>query len=248
MVEEYKDLLSSRILKHCMPLLDGRYFKHSAREAMVQVEKALKEKGMVDDNRYGQWLITSLFNTNGQNKKKNIRLRVPLGEDLQEKAQDYFKGVFSYYRNYTAHDGNKIDERICKRILIIASELLDLIDASHLSFVDFGGIDGLMELEAFSSETQIGDLLSFLETCYFPDGDASSLLENIWEKGFSEIQLDAIFDLDLIRYKETPYEPSDIEWEHVWKDSYVSPPETMGYFVITDLGTQTIDEIEKRVK
>jgi hypothetical protein len=111
---------------------------------MILVEQALKEKGLTKENykKYGQTLITSLFRTGG--KERSVKLRIPLGEDLQAQAEAFFQGVFSYYRNYTAHDGSRVDKRISLRIMIIASELLDLIDASALSFSDIGGVDGLI--------------------------------------------------------------------------------------------------------
>ncbi len=71
---------------------------------MVHVEMALKEKGKVEDIQFGAKLIGDLFAG-----KSGVRLRVPLGEELQVQAEQYFKGVFSYYRNYAAHDGSRID-------------------------------------------------------------------------------------------------------------------------------------------
>lgn len=46
---------------------------------------------------------------------------MPLGDNLQEKAQKYFEDVFSYFRNYVTHDGAYIDEAIrkCKRQMYV---------------------------------------------------------------------------------------------------------------------------------
>lgn len=154
---ELRALLAPRITKHCLQLLQDGHFKHAAREAMVQVEMALKEKGRIEGIQYGATLIGNLFAG-----KEGVKLRVPLGEELQPKAEQYFRGVFSYYRNYTAHDGSKIGEKISLRILIIASELLDLIDASELTLADSGGVEGLVRA-GFGSTKRLRELLAVLD-------------------------------------------------------------------------------------
>jgi uncharacterized protein (TIGR02391 family) len=102
---DLEDLLSPRIVKHCMPLYSDGHYKHAAFEAMKQVELALKEKGEVKDKKFGVTLVRSLFG-----KGQGIKLRVPFGEDMQSKAEILFEGAFSYYRNYAAHDGRAINE------------------------------------------------------------------------------------------------------------------------------------------
>ena len=124
---------------------------------MVQVELALKQKGNVEDIQFGARLIENLLR-GGQ----GVILRVPLGDELQKQAQQFFKGVFSYYRNYTAHDGSKIDERMALRILIIASELLELIDAAELTLTDAGGVETLVRVGGFGSSERLSRLLHLL--------------------------------------------------------------------------------------
>jgi Protein of unknown function (Hypoth_ymh) len=60
--------LSPRIQKHCLKLWQDEHYKHAAREAVVQVELALKEKGMVKDGKFGKTLIDSLFTIGGKHK------------------------------------------------------------------------------------------------------------------------------------------------------------------------------------
>ncbi|MEW5870998.1 MAG: TIGR02391 family protein [Chloroflexota bacterium] len=239
---EFEETLNPRIKKHCLPLWQDGYYRHAAHESMIQVENALKEKGLVSEKNkiYGRTLIKRLLDSSG--KEKSVKLRVPLGEDLQQQAKNYFEGVFGYYRNYTAHDGSKIDKPISARIMIIACELLDLIDASNLSFTDIGGIDGLLELGAFSSKQQIYDVLVHLEAQYLPDGMTDGLLEELFEKfGVDETEFFALFDLGLVCFVEEDYAPSREEWLAVWQNS--SPPQTLAHFEITDLGQQFLDEI-----
>ena len=233
MVEKIEVQLSPRIVKHCLKLWQDRHYKHAAREAIVQVELALKEKGMVNDNRYGKTLIDSLFTIGG--KHRAVKLRVPLGDDLQEQAKSYFVSVFTYYRNYLAHDGSNIDENSGLRVLVISSELLDLIDASSLSFADLGGIEGLLKLGLFESEDQ---LLGVLKTCngyaligHDDDGLREAILENY---GAEDHHLDIIFDLDLVRYTDTEFFDPDYGYEDG------------GLLELTDLGKKFIDQLQER--
>jgi uncharacterized protein (TIGR02391 family) len=233
MSESIEVQLSPRIQKHCLKLWQDEHYKHAAREAVVQVELALKEKGMVKDGKFGKTLIDSLFTVGG--KYKTVKLRVPLGDDLQKQARSYFSSVFAYYRNYLAHDGSKIDKNSARRILVVASELLDLIDASSLSYLDLGGIEGLLKAEVFDSKEQ---LLGVLKTCdgyALPGHDADRLRETIFETyGAWDNHLDAVFELDLVRYIDTDFYDPDYGIEEG------------GWLELTDLGRQIIEEIQSR--
>lgn len=233
MDESIEVQLSPRIQKHCLNLWKDEHYNSAARDAMVQVELALKEKGMVKDVKFGKALIDSLFAIGG--KHKTVKLRVPLGSDLQEQAKNYFASVFAYYRNYLAHDGSKVDKNIALRILVIASELLDLIDASSLSYTDLEGIEGLLKTEVFDSEDQLLGVLITCDHYALPDHDAGGLRELIFENyGAVSHHLDAVFELDLVQYIDTEFFYSDY-------DSVEG-----GYLELTDLGRQFIDEIQKR--
>lgn len=237
-------LLCPKIEKHCLSLWQSGFYKHAAHEAMIQVERALKEKGMIQENdkRFGRTLVSSLLKFGG--KEKSVRLRVPLGDELQEYAEAYFQGVFSYYRNYTAHDGSKIDEFTSMRVMIIASELLDLIDASSLSFAEVGGIEGLVRVGPFPSKEHLLNLLLVLSNRYVPDGATDGVLEELMDNyGLTERHMDAAIELDLVRYSETEYTSLPDELRVCWQDS--SPPDSLGHFQVTELGEVTIAEIRK---
>lgn len=231
---ELEELLNPRIVKHCMSLYVDGYYKHAALEAMTQVEIALKEKAQEggDVKGYGLRLVTNLLG-----KGKGIKLRVPLGDDLQQKAEILFEGAFAYYRNYAAHDGAKIDQRICLRIMILASELLDLIGASSLSFADVGGIEGLVKASAFKDEEELVSLLEFLDGRYLPDEVVDGFYEDLYERGFRDSQLEAVIELDLVQYQVEDYVPHPYELLH--GHSY---PDTMGWFELTDLGKRAVTE------
>jgi uncharacterized protein (TIGR02391 family) len=230
-IELEEELLNPRIVKHCMSLYVDGHYKHAALEAMIQVEKALKEKAGEggDIKGYGVRLVTNLLG-----KGKGIKLRVPLGEDLQKQAKALFEGAFVYYRNYAAHDGAKIDQRICLRIMVLASELLDLIGASSLSFADVGGIEGLVKAGAFRDKETLLSLLEFLDGHYLPGEDGPGFYEDLYERGFYDSQLDAVIELDLVQYQVEDYVPSTYELLY---DSY---PDTMGWFELTDLGKKAV--------
>lgn len=237
------ELLSPRIQKYCLPVWQDGHFKHAAHQAMILVEQALKEKGLTKEKhkKFGQALVTNLFRIGG--KENSVKLRVPLGEELQAQAEEFFRGVFSYYRNYTAHDGSKIDNRISLRIMIIASELLELIDASALSFADIGGVNGLLAKGVFQNKGQLLNLLTSLSG-YFPEGDIDGLRERLFEKyGALEHHLEAVLDLDLVRYYEEDYFPDEEEMRSVWIND--SPPQTLGHFELTELGEQFVSELKK---
>ncbi len=246
MILTIEELLSPRIRKYCIPLWQDGHYKHAAHESMIQVERALKEKGLVHgkNRNYGHTLIANTLKLG--DKVKAIKLRVPLSDELQKEAEEYFHGVFSYYRNYTAHDGSKIDKYICARILVLASELLDMIDSSSLSFSDIGGVEGLLKVELFNSYRDILNLLSTLEGPYYPYGDIEGLIDDIFEKyGMTELHINATIDLGLVNYIETEYTPSQEELNEAWKGG--SPPSTLGHFELTELGQRMVNEIKKLI-
>ena len=231
MSESLEVQLSPRIEKHCLKLWQDNHHKHAAREALVQVELALKEKGMVKDSRFGKTLIDSLFQVNG--KYKTIKLRVPLGEALQKQAQNYFSSVFTYYRNYLAHDGSNVDRNSALRVLVVASELLDLIDASYLSYADLGGIDGLLKSGLFDDKEQLLGVLETCDGCALPGHDADWLRERIfYNYGALDPHLDAVFDLELVRYAVMEF-CSEYDCDEG------------GWLEVTDLGKEFIKKIKK---
>jgi hypothetical protein len=75
---------------------------------------------MVKDGKFGKILIDSLFTV--VRRDKTVKLRVPLGDDLQEQAKSYFASVLAYYRNCLVHDGSRINKNSTLRILVLASD------------------------------------------------------------------------------------------------------------------------------
>lgn len=188
-------LLHQRIIDKCKSLYEDGHFPQAALEAMKQVERALKEKAEVGEKLFGARLVDQLLGAG-----KGIKLKIPLGEEFQEQVRLLFKGAFSYYRNYVAHDGSKIDEKICIRVMVLASELLDLIGASSVNFAEIGGVKGLIKQGIFDDESQLSDLLSFLSSQVFPHETFDGMFEDLAERGYSDRQYQAVFDLGLVEY------------------------------------------------
>ncbi len=230
---DFKKLLHPRVIKHCKKLIDDGHFKHAALEAMTQVELALKEKSGVK-NKYGVRLAKSLF---GQGK--GIKLRVPFGEELQKQTEALFSGAFSYYRNYAAHDGTEIDNHVCSRVLIIASELLDLLGASDISFSDVGGIPGLINAGMFINDSQIYELLNYLDGSILSDHVCDGFYEELASKGLSDSHVQAVIETSLVEYISKPYIPSELN-----KDDNVSPPDELGSFQLTNLGAEVLENLK----
>ena len=234
MIQNLEELLHKRISTHCKKLVDNEHYQHAAFEAMKQVELAIKEKASVK-NKCGVLLIKEVFGPG-----RGIKLRIPFGAERQKQAKEYLVGTFSYYRNHAAHDGSNIDRKLCLRILIIASDLLDLIGASSLSFVDIGGVSGLIQSGVFTNKDQIHSLLTFLNYKVLPDHVCDGFYEDLASGGFSESQLQAMFDLGLAEYRTESYSPSEIE-------SIYDPavPEELGIFELTELGNTVLNDFKK---
>lgn len=230
---EFEALLHPRVLTHCKQLFNDGHYKHASLEAMTQVELALKEKSGVK-GKFGVFLCRSLFG-----KGTGIKLRVPFGDDMQQEAEQLFSAAFSYYRNYAAHDGSKIDRETCLRIMVLASELLNLIGASALSFADVGGFPGLVKKGLFTNEPSVCKLLRFLDGYAFPDVVVDGLYEQLAWKGFSQDQVQAVIEVGLVECLERPYIPSAEEI----KDAF-APPETIAWFELTPLGREVISNFK----
>ena len=231
---ELDTFLHQRILDKCISLYKKGFFPEAAFNAMKQVEIAFKEKTGIESekNIFGARLYEKFLGSG-----KSIKLNVLLGENLQKEAMELFKSTSSYYRNYLAHEeGSKVDKNICLRILIIASELLDLITASSISYTEIGGIEGLIKQGIFENKLQLSNLLSFLSTQVFPHEAFDGMFEDLILKDFTKNQYEAVFDLGLVEYHSEiknhnlPEEPED------WDD--------FGWIELTAQGQKVLDQLE----
>jgi hypothetical protein len=234
MIIDLDIFLHPRILKKCISLYENGFFPDAAFNALKQVEIAFKEKVGIEDEKhlFGARLYQKILGSG-----KSIKLRVPLGDDLQNEAKEVFKSMSSYYRNYLAHEeGSKVDKSICTRILIITSELLTLINASSISYTEIGGVKGLIKQGIFKNESQLSNLLSFLSSQVFPHEAFNGMFENLIIEDYTKTQYEAVFDLGFVEYHSEirdhshPGEPED------WDD--------FGWIELTPLGRKILAQIK----
>jgi len=228
------NLLHPRILKKCISLYKNGFFPDAAFNAMKQVELAFKEKTGIEDEKklFGARLYEKFLGSG-----KSIKLKVPLGDELQKEAKELFKSVSSYYRNYLAHkEEDKVNRIICIRIMVLASELLDLINASSISFAEIGGVEGLIKQGIFENELQLSNLLFFLSSQVFPHEAFNGMLEDLIREDYTKSQYEAVFDLGLAEYHSEmrnhsfPGEPED------WDD--------FGWIELTPQGRKVLNQIQ----
>jgi hypothetical protein len=225
--------LHPRILKKCISRYENGFFPDAAFQAMKQVELAFKEKVGIEDEKdlFGSRLYEKYLGSG-----KSIKLKVPLGDDLQKEAKDVFKSVSSYYRNYLAHkEGNRIDDISCMRILIIATELLNLINASSISYTEIGGIEGLIRQGIFENKSRLSNLLSFLSSQVFPNETFDGMFENLIRGGYTNAQYEAVFDLGLVEYHSEIRDCSLFGEPEDWDD--------FGWIKLTPQGKKVLDQL-----
>ena len=225
------EIFHPRICISCLPLFYKGHYQYAALESMKQVELALRDKGIAPKNIFGDALIKWVLG-NGE----HITLSLPLGNDLQERARLLFKGAFGYYRNYAAHDGAKIDKKICFRVMVLASELLDLISASRRSYEGIGGIEGIIKAGIFANAQEFEEFLDFHLGQQIIGADYSDFEVEFEAKGFKKIQWEYMFDLGLLRYdeQETPMDERFGIFEST----------LLGVFELTDEGGKVLEELK----
>lgn len=228
------EILHPRVAAECIRLyLDGQ-FKHAAREAMTQVELALKERAGVP-KLYGVRLVNAVLGSGS-----GVKLRLPFGPETEKEAHALFQAAFAYYRNYAIHQGSRIDEKACLRIMVLASELLELIGASEKSFANVGGVDGLIRHGTFADRNEIKELLEFLDERVMPEDAPDGFFEDLAEEGSSQEQLDALFDVGLV-----DYQGKEVEIPEWGRNAYGDVTERIGVFLLTPLGRQVLNEIKR---
>jgi len=222
---DIKKLLAPRIEKHCLSLYESGEHKHAAREALVQVELAMRERARLGADSFGARLVQRVFKGH-----EGVMLKVPLGDDLQEKAQKYFEAVFLYYRNYVAHDGAQLNEISSLRILFIASELLEMLQASSLTLADKGGIEGLTRIMDCGSPQMLLKLLELLDGYWMPALTYDGLFEMLYNNGFSDEQFQSTIEISLI-----------VMSDFTVRDPQFDGLEEMERLDLTELGHQVVE-------
>ena len=225
---EIEDLLHPRLTDECLKLFQGGHYKHAALEAMQSVELALRETGVPPAKLFGTRMIRKTFDGSA-----HILLSLELDDQLQGAAAKFFEGTFSFYRNYAAHDGRKIDKQIALRVMVLASELLDLVGASRRSFTAIGGVDGLLAHEFFDTPTEVATCLKFLDGNSFLDIAIDGFLEDQAEVGLSGKQIEVVLELGLVTAHE-----------ELGRDELDDSDIIITTFALSDLGRTVLEESE----
>jgi hypothetical protein len=229
------EVFHTRIITSSLPLFNNGHYQQAMLESMKQVEMALREKGIPPKNHnFGDKLVRWVLDSGN-----HITLSVSLGHDLQEKALMLFRGAFGYYRNYVAHNDARIDKPVCFRVMVLASELLDLVDASTRSFEGIGGIYGIIKSGIFRDVQEFKDFLDFHINQQFIEEDYSDYAREFTERGYNDIQQEAMFDFGFFRFNE---------WEtNIDEKAGIFDSTLIGQFELTDEGRKVLEELKKMI-
>lgn len=227
---EIKEYLNTKIAHHCLKLFENEHYTECAHSAMKQVELYLNEKCGIVNYIPATQTIKKMFSSG-----KGVRLKVPLGEAQQENAKILFDGAFKYYRNYTAHHQDNITKEIALRVMLIASELLDLLGACSLNLEELGGIEEIKNILKIKNNQKIEKLLNFVDGQQIIDDTYDGFFEDFSKNGFTDDQYNLLFELNLSYYEELPYE-----------EDALYPPISIGYFRLTDIGRELLQAIKKK--
>lgn len=190
-----------RVADSCAALYLNGHYPQAAFEAMKQVELALREVSLAPKKLPARLVIHRVFGG-----FRGLHLAVPAGPEYQRHAQNLFDGAFGYYRNYGAHEGDRIDKKTCIRILALASELLDLLLASERLLPSIEGVEGLVEAGLFSSTDEFRRCLEFFE---YGHDCTDEVFDGYWEDlalaGISEEQERLLWDLGLVETNSRPF-------------------------------------------
>lgn len=222
-----EEVLHPRITQRSGKLFADCHYADACHRAFEEVASAIKEKTGL--KTYGRRLQTTL-----RVKGTGLKLRSSFGDNVQQAAASYFDGAFAYYRNYAAHEGEKIDRASCLRGLVVASELLELVGASDLSFTEIGGLQGLLDVGAFESVHDVVQFVQFMDGQWIADDVTDGFCEGLVTNGWTDTQMRAVIDVGLV-----DYEVSDLPC-----DPQTNPDGfgKMGFFSITPLGEEAIGD------
>jgi hypothetical protein len=226
---DINEYLNIKIEHRCLPLFKNEHYAECALSAMKQVELNLNKKlGIAKFTNITQTILDKF------SAGKGIKLKVPFGEEQQEPAKLLLKGAFQYYRNHAAHQNQNITKTIALRLMLIASELLDLLDACYLSMDELGGIEEIKTVLGIKDNERLLRILTYI--------DGQCIIDDACDGFFEELpcgndEYDKLFELNLIYYEFGPYVPHEGE-------DY--PPEEIGFYELTDLGREVVEALSNK--
>jgi hypothetical protein len=232
---EILEFIHTRLQSKAIKLFEDKYYTESAKEALLQVEVALKEKFPFEsDARTAVQFVDKYFiDDNKAIKDNRIKLLCKYGD--QSKLKLFFNGVFSHYRNNLIHKDINLNKIESFRILIISSELLDLIDTSQVSYLGNNKLEGLIKMNIFKDKNEFVSLLEFIDGQYILDYVCDGFFEDLNNNGFNDDQYEAVIGYGLVSFDVSKIDHSndtdDIERMH----------DEIGFFNLTDLGKKELE-------
>ena len=234
---DIRTYLNPKINHHCLLLFENKHFTECAHTAMKQVEINLNKKVGINRFAFAVTTINKMFSSG-----KGVLLRVPLGKNQQENAKLLFKGAFQYYRNYTAHNQEHIDDKIALRVMVLASELLDLLDCCTLDLEELGGVDEIINIFQIQNKNRLNQLLTFIDGQYIIEDISDGLFEDLASNGFSYEQYEKLFELNLVFCEESHNQEKG-------SNCGLSHPEYFTYFKfkLTEMGHELLQKTAIKV-
>lgn len=232
---ELSEFIHQRLQSKAIKLFEDKYYTESAKEALLQVEVALKEKFPFEHDAITavQFIDKYFIDDKKAIKDNRIKLLCKYGE--QGKLKLFFNGVFSHYRNNLNHkdiDLNKIESF---RILIISSELLDLIDTSQISYLGDNKLDGLIKMNIFKDKQEFVSFMEFIDGQYIIDYACNGFFEDLYNSGFNDEQYEAVLGYGLVSF-----DVSKIDHSNDTND-FDSINDEIGFFNLTELGKKELE-------
>ena len=122
-----KELLHPSLLPTVLPMFLRRDYENAVFAAMKQVEMAVRDASKLPDNLVGTTLMRKAFSADQ-----------PLGQGFAVDAErqalsDLFAGGMGYYRNTTGHRTVDFTAPEASRVILFASELLNLVQTRRRS-------------------------------------------------------------------------------------------------------------------
>jgi hypothetical protein len=123
--------------------------------------------------------------------------------------------------------------------MILASELLDLLDCCTLDLEELGGVEEIINIFQIQNAKRLNQLLTFIDKQYILEDISDGLFENLALNGFSYNQYEKLFELNLVFCEESPCQEMESNIDSIH-------PEYLTYFKLTEMGLELLQKIANK--